>query len=363
MVKHQRGAVTAVMNMSLFVLLLLLGLLCSASGLPRKYHYISKYMTWTDAQSYCRATYTDLATADSMDDVNMMIKTVDSGYIGSVWIGLQRATQSQWVWSNGDDTLKQYNNWGDKNPSGTNPYAFFANGYWYNFVPWSDRMLFACYNESIGNIKIIQWDSWRGAQSYCRQYYTDLAIIRSAAENDQLYADFGNGPWVWFGLFLDSWQWSDQWNRFFRYWADGYPTQFGDCAAFSTSDSGKWVHYSCDQLHQFICYEDMTLRERQMIRLKLSCDGKCNMNDPSLQSATMNESEDLQLHANSMTNSTKLHGMSLHFDKLFVDGKMLTYDTESESVVQIGMKDEGPSETIVRGVILPDKSGIPAFPT
>lgn len=40
--------------------------------------------------------------------------------------------------------------------------------------------------------------------------------------------------------------------------------------------------------------------------------------------------------------------MSLRFDKLFVDGKMLTYDTESESVIEIETNKERPSETFVR---------------
>lgn len=40
--------------------------------------------------------------------------------------------------------------------------------------------------------------------------------------------------------------------------------------------------------------------------------------------------------------------MSLRFDKLFVDGRVFTNDTESESVVEIGLNNEGASDTRVR---------------
>ncbi|XP_057188917.1 snaclec A10-like isoform X4 [Triplophysa rosa] len=108
MLKLQSGAVRAVMDMSLFVLLLLSGLLCSASGFQREYYYVNTKMSWSDAQRYCRENYNYLATVDSMNDVNKMMNTVNDGYSGSVWIGLKRPTQRSWAWSMGNETLTEY---------------------------------------------------------------------------------------------------------------------------------------------------------------------------------------------------------------------------------------------------------------
>ncbi|XP_055059003.2 snaclec purpureotin subunit beta-like, partial [Misgurnus anguillicaudatus] len=140
-------------------------------------------------------------------------------------------------------------------------------------------------NESIGNILITTGKNWRDAQSYCRQYHTDLATIHNSVEQKQVYSLFPSGWWAWLGLVADSWQWSDLRKFYFRYWAAGQPTT-GDCVAMSTTDSGKWASYSCDQSLPFICYDAF---QKQVIRLNLSCRGKCDMNDPSLQAVILNK--------------------------------------------------------------------------
>jgi len=128
-----------------FNMLILTGLFWSSSALSRQYHYINVRMSWPEAQSYCRAKYTDLATVDTMNDVNRLVNIVDSGYSGSVWIGLKRGTQKRWVWSNGEDTLKQYSAWNKKEPSSHNECGYFAFGVWYSY-PCSSYLHFVCYN-------------------------------------------------------------------------------------------------------------------------------------------------------------------------------------------------------------------------
>nr|XP_055057218.1 C-type mannose receptor 2-like [Misgurnus anguillicaudatus] len=277
------------MNMNLFVLFLLSGLLCSASGLWREYQYINISMSWTEAQSYCREIYTDLATVDSMDDVNRMMKKVNDGYRGSVWIGLQTANQKRWVWSNGEDNIS-YNQWAPEEPFGSGDCVILYSNASYDY-PCETPLSSVCYNESNGYVIINDVKNWTDAQSYCRQYHTDLAFVHNSREQLQLYAavvDFWK--WAWIGLFLDSWQWSDQWNLAFRNWAPGQQFQrLGDCVAMSTTDSGKWVQYSCDQKYHFICHGVDKLVQKQTVRLKLSNDGKHNLTDPLLQTAIMNE--------------------------------------------------------------------------
>ncbi|XP_073728209.1 uncharacterized protein [Misgurnus anguillicaudatus] len=54
----------------------------------------------------------------------------------------------------------------------------------------------------------------------------------------------------------------------------------------SITDSGKLVQYSCNQQQHFICYGVV---KKQIVRLNLSCDGKCSLTDTSLQMAILNE--------------------------------------------------------------------------
>ncbi|XP_052403768.1 C-type mannose receptor 2-like [Carassius gibelio] len=228
------------------------------SGLSRPYFYINKAMSWPEAQSYCRERFTDLATADSMDDVNRLVNIVDAGYSGSVWIGLKRGTQRRWVWSDGENNTSQYYNWDSRQPDGD------------------------------GNLKIPK--AWSDAQSYCRQYYTDLITIRNFSENNQTNQILLSGSYIWIGLFLDSWEWSDKWSRSFRHWAADQPFLNpgpGDCVGMSRANSGKWAQYSCDLKQPFICHGDD--KRKQIVRLKVTCKGICALNDPSLQTAIMNE--------------------------------------------------------------------------
>ncbi|KAL0201637.1 hypothetical protein M9458_004824, partial [Cirrhinus mrigala] len=66
----------------------LLVLLLLSSALSHQYHYINVRM-------FCRERFTDLASVDSMDDVNRLVNIVDAGYSGSVnaGVGLMEKTQ------------------------------------------------------------------------------------------------------------------------------------------------------------------------------------------------------------------------------------------------------------------------------
>ncbi|XP_052389776.1 C-type mannose receptor 2-like isoform X2 [Carassius gibelio] len=285
------------MDGSLFVLLLLSGLFWSSSALSRQYHYINVSMSWPEAQSYCRERFTDLATVDSMDDVNRLVNIVDAGYSGSVWIGLKRGTQKRWGWSNGENTTSQYYNWASAQPNGDGDCVATYNGVWHDML-CSYKRYFVCYENS-GYILVRSAKIWSDAQSYCRQNYRDLPTINNSEQNNQINNIILSGWYIWIGLFLDSWEWSDKWSLFFRHWAAGQPSQSSgsdDCVGMSRTDSGKWAQYSCDLQQPFICHGDDKFIKKQTIRLKLSCYGKCTLNDLSLQTAMLNEmSEKLKI--------------------------------------------------------------------
>ncbi|KAK2900519.1 hypothetical protein Q8A67_008634 [Cirrhinus molitorella] len=308
------------MDGSLFVLLLLSGLFWSSSGIYRPYYYINARMSWPEAQSYCRSKYTDLATVDSMGDVNRLINIVDAGYNGSVWIGLKRGTQKRWGWSNGENTTSQYYNWDSGQPNGNEDCLATTSGAWHD-VGCSQLLYFTCY---IGNTTYLikTTKNWTDAQSHCRQHYTDLPTIHNSVENGYISKILSPGL-IWIGLFLDSWEWSDKWILFFRHWAAGLPTQTSgsaNCVGMSRTNSGRWAQYSCDLRSPFICHGNDKLIKKQIIRVKLSCNGKCTLNEPALQTTILNEI------------SKKLKSMGLGSDKKLIWRKEEggeTYDTEN----------------------------------
>lgn len=128
----------------------LLGLLsCTSSQIYRQYHFINTRKNWTDAQSFCRAMYTDLATVNNRDDMNSLLRNI-SDVSQDLYIGLYRSQVFNWHWSLTDAFFGVYENWNtgisDGNHEGC---AVMENsGKWINDSCDSKRK-FVCFNGEI----------------------------------------------------------------------------------------------------------------------------------------------------------------------------------------------------------------------
>ncbi|XP_029112231.1 C-type mannose receptor 2-like [Scleropages formosus] len=141
------------------------------------------------------------------------------------------------------------------------------NGKW-NDIPCNSRSsngFFICYETNQSYIFINQSNrTWMEAQRYCRENHTDLVSVRNQTENDLIHGMINVGTFVWIGLYKDYWQWSDQRNSSFRYWAPGKPdnnTGNENCTVASITQTlnGTWDDRQCGENHPFLCYDDLLI--------------------------------------------------------------------------------------------------------
>ncbi|KAL6481107.1 hypothetical protein MHYP_G00091870 [Metynnis hypsauchen] len=241
--------------------LFLLSAVCGVSAyVPHRYHFVNESETWTEAQSYCRQTYTDLATINNMDEMKKLKDTLKDGSL-RVWIGLEKVT---WQWSLQDGMVyregQSYSKWNNGEPN-SKPgeevcVQLNGDGSW-NDDDCSRLFSFVCFEERSSYVFIQDSKSWRDAQSYCRENHTDLASVRNQAENDEIKVA-AKGKTVWIGLFRFPWKWSDQSCSSFRYWKQNRPDISSGketCALIEMPGGGYWNYADCETKFPFICYE------------------------------------------------------------------------------------------------------------
>uniref|UniRef100_A0A673BAD1 C-type lectin domain-containing protein n=1 Tax=Sphaeramia orbicularis TaxID=375764 RepID=A0A673BAD1_9TELE len=185
--------------------------------LLHQYHYVHELKTWTEAQSYCRRHYTDLATIENSFKMDQLINAVSGESVSEVWIGL--FSEVDWRWSDGyTGNESGYRRW---DPIWSEP-NFKSAAEW--FLPCDNRRPFVCHSiRDISTCLLHQYHyvhelkTWTEAQSYCRRHYTDLATIENSFEMDQLINAVSDKSVseVWIGLFSEvDWRWSDGYTEF-----------------------------------------------------------------------------------------------------------------------------------------------------
>ncbi|KAL0994910.1 hypothetical protein UPYG_G00129140 [Umbra pygmaea] len=241
----------------------------SSPSITHQYHLVNQQMTWSEAQSYCRETYTDLATVSNSEEYTSLTCLINStlGYSGQAWIGLT----SDWIWSRGDNGKEVITNgWPGGYPlnlygddwQNTCVWMNLYSGQWQAY-PCEYYNIFVCYdgrdNATQPYVLVTQAMTWYGAQSYCREHYTDLATVTDPTENQaiqNLTQSYNNYYYyyysVWIGLYRTS------------TWSDGdtsplYYTRFNGFNQSCATAQYNWIYYQynteeCKNTLPFVCY-------------------------------------------------------------------------------------------------------------
>ncbi|KAL7841527.1 hypothetical protein SRHO_G00252180 [Serrasalmus rhombeus] len=213
---------------------------------------------------------------------------VDGSDSDFVWIGLERETSPNFIWSYDNVNVyatgeRDYRNWDVNEPNGMSTdekCVELRSNTKFNDLSCSTALPFICYNESSAQTYVTVYNvkSWPEAQNYCRDHYTDLASVRNQKENLELV----KAQNVWIGLYSDSWGWSDQDGSTFRQWVLRQTDNYGgneNCVVASIASGGKWYEISCQQAFPFVCYGDPLSRK---IRLRMKLRSSIKLTDPTV---------------------------------------------------------------------------------
>ncbi|XP_031156005.1 macrophage mannose receptor 1-like [Sander lucioperca] len=281
----------------------------SHAGLP--YHFVYEQKNMTEAKSYCREKYTDLATVDNMEDVKTLNNMADSSkmvypgyqtyYNYRAWIGLYDDVDS-WRWSLTNTSFykpgeAEFRRWrtGEPNNAFSKEHctAMGVDGPWNDFSCESSKKA-VCIHVRGPDVTFILTDismTWPAAQSYCREQYTDLASVRNSTENQKVQKLIPTGESVWIGLFRDSWKWLDGSTSLFRYWKTGEPNNNDGteiCVAAAFNQSGQWEDWNCGVKRAFICFGPVPA-SKHVIRLTLEKKNSLDLKNPAVMEAMLKQ--------------------------------------------------------------------------
>uniref|UniRef100_A0A3B4UBM4 C-type lectin domain-containing protein n=1 Tax=Seriola dumerili TaxID=41447 RepID=A0A3B4UBM4_SERDU len=100
--------------------------------------------------------------------------------------------------------------------------------------------------------------TWKDAQTYCRTYHTDLAMIDNAEENADVMSLMST-QYVWIGLYREPWRWSDNSSSSFTNWQSGQPNNYDSDYCAAESLGHVWADVNCDTKCFFWCYKDLKI--------------------------------------------------------------------------------------------------------
>ncbi|XP_047671862.1 macrophage mannose receptor 1-like [Tachysurus fulvidraco] len=286
------------MKLNLFLLLGLTGLVSSAVSVlrtfPHHYDLIMTGATWPVAQNYCRVTYNDLATVVSDTDwLRPKKETANKRLSTNAWVGLYNDVNS-WRWSLNDLPLKNvtYTCWNPGEPNngdGNEACAVCSSNGWWD-APCTGLRPFICYNANFSGaarfIGITTPLSWPQAQAYCREHHTDLASALNSSDQNMLWQVWNIQGVSWFGLYRDTWKWSDGTIASNLPWAPGYPNNYYGNSNCAVVNNGLLYDLPCNYVYCFFCHSIYTMWS-QTVRLQVKSDG--SVLDPAVQSSILEQ--------------------------------------------------------------------------
>uniref|UniRef100_A0A672M094 Uncharacterized LOC107572834 n=2 Tax=Sinocyclocheilus grahami TaxID=75366 RepID=A0A672M094_SINGR len=262
-------------------ILSLAGLLSLTLCKPQEYILYKQLKTWENAQSYCRTHHIDLATVQTDEDWTSLKEAADEQQYSSLaWVGLFNDING-WRWSYNEESLV-FESWGlvqpDNYGAGEECVTIAFDGKWFDSYCTSEKY-FVCYDENTNRtaklVLIKTQKSWLDAQKYCRDHYTDLAIVRTQADNDQIIQLLNIFmASVWMGLYRDTWKWSDRAN-FTSSTQNAVQKLVGSNQNCATINYWRALEDRlCTTTHYFYC--NTVKRNRQVIRVQVKAAENAN---------------------------------------------------------------------------------------
>ncbi|XP_053743415.1 uncharacterized protein LOC128771745 [Synchiropus splendidus] len=217
-----------------------------------QFHFISLARTYSEAKTYCRQWFTDLATVHNASEMAEILSI--SIRQGRAWIGLELGRTQTWHWSEAEHAVDFFN-WAAAEPGDSSQdrcVAMDAQGGWFQ-SDCDTRRSFVCH-DGVSLLFVATQKSWRNAQRHCRDLSQDLVSIHSAAQN-QAVRTLTSNQIVWTGLFQDAWVWSDGSPSAFRFWKPNQPNYLTaqECAVTVLRDDGRWNDLRCRLTLRFFC--------------------------------------------------------------------------------------------------------------
>ncbi|KAF7704807.1 C-type lectin 1-like isoform X2 [Silurus meridionalis] len=139
---------------------------------------------------------------------------------------------------------------------------------------------YICFDETkTGSDRYIYIDDsveWTDAQTYCRQYYTDLASAKDENENSLIQSIISGRTWI--GLIKDGWKWVDQTNFSYVTWISGEPNNYWENENCGYLEMGEAGDSQCSDIMPFFCYA--ATAKTQTVRMKIQSNQ--DLNDPAV---------------------------------------------------------------------------------
>ncbi|XP_062372912.1 C-type mannose receptor 2-like [Sardina pilchardus] len=257
-----------------------------------QYYYVADPKTWTEAQTYCREKYIDLATISNDTEKKRFLDWAQN-IKGSAWIGLYRDLPG-WRWSAGSSDYRDWTTDGVSTSMVPEEYVAIVYKQWENHA-YTHAHNFICYDERLnachGFVLISQDKKWRDAQSYCREKHTDLATVKDAIENEKIKEIAASYTWI--GLHRLGWQWSDGSNFSPTFSFSKTPTASGSkrlCVVLirsSPAENIEWEALNCTVKKPFVCYGEVKKKTVQIHRIRFHSD--VNVNNAAAQEAILDQ--------------------------------------------------------------------------